>query len=160
MRQFKSLFLLALLLISAAGTAMAEPKVGIFGWWPGHWKWVEYKNFNSYLETGKDTQNTQWSREDWYVQDWISQNHDAFAMIDQWFKVDILREQDEADDVPLLVVGPMFYRLSGFDKRRVITTLDAVYGITDNGAHPVILLRDWKTRRQIGLYTKDGLQLE
>ena len=33
-------------------------------------------------------------------------------------------------------------------------------GVTDNNAHPVILLKDWRTKRQIGVFTKDGLQLE
>ena len=160
MKKINLLILLLVVVMSGAAPALAESKVGIFGWWPGHWQWAQYKNFNSYFEEGKKTQNTQWDEEDWYVQDWISQNEDGFKLIDGWFKTDILHELDTDDDVPNLVVGPMFYRLGGFDKRRVVTTLDAVYGVTEKGAHPIILLEDWKTRRQIGIYTKDGLQLE
>lgn len=159
MKKINLLILLLVFLGVGAGQAMAQ-KVGIFGWWPGHWTWTNYKNFNSYFEEGKKTQNTQWDEEDWYVQDWIAQNKDGFTLIQEWFRTDILRELDEDDDVPLLIVGPQFYRLGGFDKRRVLTTLDAVYGVTDKGAHKLILVQDWKTRRQIGVFTKDGLQLE
>lgn len=131
-----------------------------YGWWPGHWKWVDYKHFNGYIEKGKDSQNTQWGAEDWYVQDWLSQNQDNFKLIDGFYKADILRKQTDDDGVPVLIVGTNFYHLGGFDKRRVLTTLDTVYGITDGGDHPTIVLKDWHTDKEIGLFTKDGLQLE
>jgi hypothetical protein len=150
------------LILAVSALALSAPAFAAdgFGWWPGHWEWARYKNFNPYLEEGKKTQNTQWDEQDWYVQDWISQHGDGFKLIDGWFRTDILHEQDEEGGVPVVIVGPQFYRLSGFDKRRVMTTLDAVYGVTDNNAHPVILLKDWRTNRQIGVFTKDGLQLE
>lgn len=143
-----------------ASPVRAEPAPWVFGWWPGHWEWTHYKKFNPYLEKGKDTQNQQWAAEDWYVQDWLSQNQNNFALIDGFFKADILRKQTSDDDVPVLLVGPQFYHLGGFDKRRVLTTLDTVYGITESGEHPLIILKDWHTKREIGLFTKDGLQLE
>lgn len=150
------------LILASSVLALSAPAMaaGGFGWWPGHWQWAQYKNFNPYLEEGKKSQNTQWDEEDWYVQDWIAQNGDGFKLIDGWFRTNILHKQDEEGGVPVVIVGPQFYRLSGFDKRRVITTLDAVYGVTYNNAHPVILLKDWRTKRQIGVFTKDGLQLE
>ena len=72
----------------------------------------------------------------------------------------LVGELRAGDGVPVLLVGPQFYHLGGFDKRRVITTLDTVYGITESGEHPVIILKDWHTKREIGLFSKDGLQLE
>ena len=90
----------------------------------------------------------------------MSQNEDNFALIDGFFRADILREQTSEDNIPVLIVGPQFYRLGGFDKRRVMTTLDTVYGITESGKHPTIILKDWATKRQIGLFTRDGLQIE
>ncbi len=149
--------ILALAVMSAQGAQAAQRWVG---WWPGHWQWVEYKKFNGYLENSKHTQNQQWADEDWYVQDWLSQNQDKFKLIDGFFKSDIFREQAEDDGVPVLVVGPNFYRLGGFDKRRVVTTVDEVYGVTANGAYPVIVLKDWYTKRQIGVFNKEGLQIE
>ena len=120
-------------------------------------KWKEFKGYHPYLENGKETQNTQWSKEDWYVQDWTSQK-DPQALVEGFFKSDILREQTYERGQRALIVGPNFYRLGGFDKRRVITTVDAHYGITDNGG--IIILKDWKTKREIGVFTAEGLQIE
>ena len=120
--------------------------------------WQEYKQFNPYLERGKDTQNQQWADEDWYVQDWVAQSASPKALVDGFFRADILREQTMRDGVPVIIVGPQFYRLGGFDKRRVITSVDAVYGVTERGQ--AILLHDWRTKRQIGVFTREGLQLE
>ena len=160
MKKFNLLIMLGIFVLGLGGTAFAEPKPWRFGWWPGHWEWTSYKKFHPYLENGKETQNQQWAAEDWYVQDWLSQNQDGFKLIDGFFRNDILREQTTADDVPVVIVGPNFYRLGGFDKRRVMTTLDAVYGITESGEHPIILLKDWHTKREIGYFTKEGLQIE
>lgn len=133
--------------------------------WGGHWKteekWQDYKKGQPYLESGKESQNTQWNhKEEWFVQDWVAQHESGRELIAGFYRSDILREQTAKDGKPVLVVGPQFYRLSGYDKRRVITSVDSVYGITERGASSVILLHDWKTRRQIGVYGKDGLQLE
>ncbi len=156
----KLLICIGILGLVLAQPAMAERKAWEFGWWPGHWDWTSYKKFNPYVENGKQAQSQQWAAEDWYVQDWLSQNEDNFILIDDFFKTDILRKQTSDNDVPVLIVGPQFYRLGGLDKRRVVTTLDAVYGITERGTHPVIVLKDWNTKREIGLFTKEGLQLE
>lgn len=155
------LILLSILSISMAASGSASAaQYWPFGWWPGHWTWTSYKKFNPYLENGKETQNQQWAAEDWYVQDWLSQYKDEFKLIDGFYKSDILREQDDDSGVPVLIVGANFYRLGGFDKRRVLTTLDSVYGITASGEHPVIILKDWYTKKEIGVFTKNGLQIE
>ncbi len=154
------LILLALFLILGADKSFAQSKDSPFGWSYDHWKWNSHTKFNGYLEKGKDTQNQQWANEDWYVQDWVAQNKDAMTLVDGFFRTDILRSQDVDDGVPVVLVGPQFYRLGGFDKRRVMTTLDSVYGITESGLNPVIRLKDWFTKRDIGIFTKHGLQLE
>lgn len=160
MANVKILSLLALFLLALApGTAKAT-EFWPFGWWPGHWDWVQYKKFNGYLEKGTDTQNQQWREEDWYVQDWLAQNKDSLSLIEGFYRSDILREQTDDDGVPVLIVGTNFYHLGGFDKRRVITTLDHVYGITEGGEHRAIILKDWHTKKEIGLFTAEGLQLE
>ncbi len=159
MRIFKLLICLVIL-VGAGGHQASAAQLWTFGWWPGHWTWTSYKKFQPYVENGKESQNQQWGAEDWYVQDWLSQYHDQFVLIDGFFKSDILREQTEDGDTPVLIVGPNFYRLGGFDKRRVLTTLDTVYGITETGEHPTIILKDWHTKKEIGLFTKNGLQIE
>lgn len=160
MKKLKLLICLAILAGAMGASPAQAAQFWPWGWWPGHWTWTSYKKFNPYLEKGTDTQNQQWASEDWYVQDWLSQNKDNFALIDGFFRADILREQTESGDIPVLIVGPQFYRLGGYDKRRVVTTLDAVYGITANDDHPMIILKDWHTKKEIGLFTKEGLQLE
>lgn len=145
--------------LGAAQTASAA-QTWPFGWWPGHWKWMEYTAKQPYLENGKDTQNQQWAGEDWYVQDWLAQHKDGAELVNGFYKSDILREQTDEKGVPVLIVGANFYHLGGFDKRRVITTVDSLYGITESGKHPMIILRDWYTKKQIGLFTAEGLQLE
>ena len=160
MKTFKLLTLLAVLIAGTSTPALADLKAWKFGWWPGHEKWVQYKKYHPYLENGKHSQNTQWNEENWYVEDWVSQHGDAMELIDGFYKAAILQEQTVEDDKPILVVGPQFYRLGGLDKRRVVTTVDVVYGITENQPNRYILLKDWHTKRQIGVYTADGLQLE
>lgn len=164
MKKYNKLILLTFLTLFWAGlsvqTSHAATSLNPFGWWSGQDTWEKFKNYNPYLEKGKDTQNQQWAAEDWYVQDWVAQNKDGLTLIDGFFRADILREQADEKGMPVIYVGPQFYRLGGFDKRRVMTTLDAVYAITENPAHPTIFLKDWMTKRDIGIFTKEGLQLE
>jgi len=148
-------------LTGISGTARADSYAATpYLWTKDRTSWQEYKKYNPYLESGRETQNQQWANEDWYVQDWVAQSASDMALIDGFFRADILREQRFTNGVPTLVVGSNFYRLGGFDKRRVITSVDAVYGITERGQNPTILLYDWNTKKQIGLFTKDGLQIE
>ena len=65
----------------------------------------------------------------------------------------------DGDGVPYLEVGPNFYHLSGYDKRRVTQTLDAIYQVTANKPS-MYFLKDADTQRIIGTYTKEGLNLE
>lgn len=160
MAKVNKLILLAFLALASVPSATNAAQLWPFGWWPGHWDWVNYKHFNNHLETGKDTQNQQWSEEDWYVQDWLAQNKDNLSLIEGFFKSDVFRKLDEDDGVPVLIVGTSFYHLGGLDKRRVLTTLDEVYGITAAPENRVIVLKDWHTKREIGLFTREGLQLE
>jgi len=161
MTKFNRLICMGILGVSLSGAAMANSyEATPYRWGPERPSLPEYKDYHPYLENGKETQNQQWANEDWYVQDWVSQRPGDMALIDGFFKSDIIRSQTVDRGVPTLVVGSNFYRLGGFDKRRIITTIDAVYGITESGPRNVILLKDWKTNAQIGVFTKDGLQIE
>lgn len=146
-----------MIMISPAMADSYEPLPFLYGHY--HSSTPGSTEMQPYLEDGKETQNQQWAAEDWYVQDWVEQSESDMALVDGFFNSDIIRSQKIEKGVPTLVVGSNFYRLGGLDKRRVITTIDAVYGITDNGGGPIIL-KDWKTNAQIGLFTQDGLQIE
>ncbi|MEK7801226.1 MAG: hypothetical protein AAB276_02120, partial [Pseudomonadota bacterium] len=70
-----------------------------------------------------------------------------------------LKDNGRANGATYINVGPNFYHLSGQDKRRVISTLDAVYQVTAQQPG-MFYLRDPRTEKMIGTYTKDGLFLE
>jgi len=125
--------------------------------------WEEYRRHNYLLAPGVEAQNPGLMDPSWTPSDWIDQYKDPAVLINGFFETDILRRQTMSGEVTKLIVGPTFYRLGGDDKRRVITTYDAVYGITQGkqkDVAKVIILEDWLTRRAVGLYSKAGLQLE
>lgn len=81
-------------------------------------------------------------------------------LVQGFYRADIIREQNEKDGVPVLIVGPNFYRLSGYDQRRVTHIFDQAFGITHSKHNGVFTLQDWKTHCPVGLYTKHGLQIQ
>ncbi len=141
--------------------AQAEPKPWVFGWWPWHDDWTEYKKFNPYIEHPKLPQHEQWRTRPWEPSDWIKQrDNDAMNLIRGFYRTQIIYDQDVYRDVPVLVVGPNFYRLSGFDQQRVAETVDTAYAITKKRKNGMFILRDWHTRMPIGTFTRAGLHLQ
>lgn len=117
------------------------------------------ETFQPYLEDSRHLQVPQWAHEDWYVEDWTVQQ-DGMTLIQGFYAADILRDQTVGHaDLPVLVVGPNFYRLSGFDKRRVVHTVDVTYGLTDRKENAAFMLTDWYTKKPIGMFDKTGLRL-
>jgi hypothetical protein len=149
------LFVLTLC-VTVCTTAQAEPKPTYWNWWPSHWDNLDYE---PYLENAKHPHNSQWNRDKWLPRHWEEQRADGLSVIDGFYKADILRNQVEKNDLPILVVGPNFYHLGGQDKRRVTSMIDYVYKITEkeNGMYT---LEDWYTRQPIGVYTRYGLQMQ
>lgn len=112
-----------------------------------------------YLENPAHVQVPQWAHENWYAEDWTSQKS-GLELVKGFYDADILRNQTKAiSGVPILVVGPNFYRLSGYDKRRVSHIVDVTYGITSAKPDGAFLLRDWHTRKPIGVFDQNGLRL-
>lgn len=152
------LFFIALSMICVvSGAARAEPKPWIWGWWPSHWRNLDFK---PYLEDPKEPHNNQWDRQNWQPQDWIAQKGGADNLVRGFYFADILRGQYEDDGVPVLEVGPNFYRLGGQDKRRVAGTIDYIYQITAARDDGMFMLYDWNSKKPIGSYTRYGLQLQ
>lgn len=137
--------------------AQAEPKPTIWGWWPSHWQNMD---FEPYLENGKDPHNTQWDRKIWKPADWVAQKGSTQDLLKGFYSAEILSDQYVDDDVPVLEVGPNFYHLSGFDKRRVARTVDEVYQITSSKPDGMFMLYDWRTKKAVGIYTAHGLQIQ
>ncbi|MEM6780640.1 MAG: hypothetical protein AAF569_02125 [Pseudomonadota bacterium] len=147
-------------MIFIASPAFAEPKPWEFGWWPGHYDRVFNRQFNPHLENGKHPHNNQYFGKEWFAEDWLAQYENDLDLINNFYEADIFHGQDEDDGVPVLIVGPNFYRLSGYDKRRVTHVLDVVYNITDGHEAGMFRLDDWRTDNPIGFYTEQGLQIQ
>jgi hypothetical protein len=153
----KAILILAAIASFHAGPARAEPKPWIFGWWPDHWD----NNFHYYLEDDKRVHNSQWKDSKWQPKDWADQRPGGGPeLIKGFYTSRIITGQFQRDDIPVIEVGPGFYHLGGEDKRRVMATIDSVYGITASHDNAMILLYDWFTKKPVGLYNKVGLQIE
>lgn len=157
-----TLFLLGFLTVFAAAATDAEARSRShpFSWTDPPSVWDETKKFQPYLENAKHPHPSQWADQDWYAEDWISQRRSGLALVQGFYDSGIIRDQDTDGGMPVLVVGPNFYHLSGLDKRRVVHTVDVVYGVTRQNRQAAILLKDWYTKRTIGVFNDQGLALQ
>lgn len=151
--------------LGLAGDAEARKKqsswYGDGGFWSNnHEDYTRMKKFNPYLENSRHLQIPQWEHKDWYAEDWLSQK-DGMELISGFYAANILHDQvmEEGESIPTLMVGPNFYRLSGYDKRRVVHIVDVVYGITAEKKQGSFILKDWNTRMPIGAFDENGLRL-
>ncbi len=146
-------------LMSAPTKADGGGKLLDLWWWPSHWV---NQDFVPHFENGTDPHNTQWNsiNKNWTPQEWITQDGgDPFRLVNRWVKVGILQDRYMDGKVPVVIVGPNFYHLSGNDKRRVAATVDYVYNISTR-APGMFYLEDWKTEERIGYYTNRQLILQ
>lgn len=115
--------------------------------------------FHPYLEESRHLQIPQWQTKNWYLEDWTAQKSGDIILQDL-YRADIFKDQTvDRKKRPILVVGKNFYRLSGFDKRRVTTLLDKVYSVTENNPEGAFFLKDWQTKQFIGVFDENGLRL-
>ena len=154
--------LCAMIAIPAAQAGLkgsgSGPKPTIWAWWPSHWDNLDFK---PYIDHPTHVHNGQWDQDNWTPADWAAQRGgENMKVIDGFYKADIIRSQFTDDDVPVLEVGPAFYMLGGQDKRRVVEVIDDEFRITSGKLNGMFMLRDWRTRRDIGSYTAYGLQLQ
>jgi hypothetical protein len=153
-------------LCGSSGAMAQGPKPWIFSWGADHWANLNFEK--PYLEEGKPPHNSQWSHIDWAPQDWLAQHDNELTLIHDFYRAGIITDQYVkrkwfglgAEIIPVLEVGPAFYRLGGRDKRRVTDTFDTVYGITGNKVFGMYVLEDSITHKQIGTYTQYGLSIQ
>lgn len=156
------LFLLGFFAVvaGAAGDADARSRNHPLSWLEGPSVWDEAKHYQPYLENAKHPHPAQWADRDWYAEDWIAQRQNGLQLVQGFYNSGIIRDQEVDDGMPVLLVGPNFYHLSGYDKRRVVHTIDVVYGVTAQQQGAAITLKDWHTRRAIGYFDREGLTLQ
>ena len=148
---------IAAISFGAANTAQADSKYWYGDWSEKHW---ENQDYEPYYESAKWPHNSQWDYDDWKSSDWIAQEETKMQLINGFYNSDILRDQYMDDGMHVLEIGPNFYKLGGFDKRRVTQVVDEIFGITGNEVFGSFMLDDWESKKPIGIYTQQGLQLQ
>ncbi len=155
-RHIAAFIIMAGFLCAFAGISHADPKPSIFFWGPDHW---DEPQFRPYFHAPKDTIDRQWHESDLDPSDWLFQGETGVEIIKGLYANDVLTGQYIKKDIPVLEVGPIFYRLGDRDKRRVTALVDQVFQVTDQKENGLFYLNDWETKETIGVYTKHGLQL-
>lgn len=126
-------------------------------WWSSHWK---NQDFIPYYDNGTEPHDTQWDNKEWHPTDWITMNGGSGQdLINRWYTAKIIDSQSYDNDIPVLDVGINFYHLSGYDKSRVMQTVNYVYQITEKSPR-MFYLRDPQTDQIIGYFGSDGLILQ
>lgn len=120
----------------------------------------EHYGFKPYVSNW-DPQNDhpqQWDGQDWdpsmWNKDWTPE-----VTLNKFFKARIFERQfmrKGKPPVPVLELGPTFYKISDLDQRRALKLLADFTGVFNEG-FPVVELRDWHTEQIVGTYTPKGM---
>lgn len=99
-----------------------------------------------------------WEGQDWDTSKW-GRGWTSDSTLRKFFEARIFERQYMEDGkVPVLQVGPTFYKLSDLDQRRTLKLLTDHTGIFKKG-HKVVELVDWSTHEIVGTYTPKGMFL-
>lgn len=113
------------------------------------------------LKSNHDPQNdhpAQWAGQDWDPSMWNKDWTPELA-IRRFYAVRIFSAQYAEKNVPVLELGPTFWKLSDLDRRRAVKLLADYTHVLGQG-HAMIVLRDWKTKDNLGEYTAKGMYLK
>ena len=161
--------LCSVFILFAAADAQASPKPWYWSWWPSHW---DNQDFKPYQEDSKLPHNVQWKSglyagQEWHPENWIKAKGSIRAVLDGFYDNNVIKGQDVDGDMPVLIVGDGFMRLSGQEKRRVTDFIDYVFQVTTTapaGMYTIYYDRtdNWLFGRgnPIGMYTDKGLSLQ
>lgn len=119
----------------------------------------EHSDIRPYLEEAKMPHNMQWEDESWTPQSWIDDRGGEVALMDGFYKDGIVTDQFTKKDTPVLEVGRTFMSLSAPDKRKVLATVDYIFGMTQAGKG-MFSIQDHDSGKVIGIYTKQGVQFQ
>ncbi len=121
----------------------------------------EHSETQPYLDDSKIPHNTQWERDDWEPEDWIASKGSAKRVVDGLYAGNIITKQyEDGNDTPILEVGQGFMDLSAQDKRRVVMFVDHAFQVTSTAPDGMFYIYHQKSDEPLGLYTKQGLQLQ
>lgn len=111
----------------------------------------------------------QWDGQDWEPAAWDGQKWTAETALKGFYKNHTFHKQYMGGaervnnpkvqaQIPVLEVGPTFYKLSDLDQRRALKLLAQYTEVFERG-YTQIDLRDWKTRSSVGHFTPKGMFL-
>lgn len=99
-----------------------------------------------------------YSEQDWEPDQWKAPWTAEFA-IRKFFQMRIFeRQYMRYGQVPVVELGPVFYKLSDLDQRRTLKLLTDQAAVFEHG-YGVVELVDWSTHDLVGSYTQSGLSL-
>lgn len=129
-----------------------------WNWWSQNWK---QQTFKPYLAgDGKLSQRGLWDNDTWTPEAWIKDAGDEKRIMHDLYATDIVSDQyTDENNIPVLVVGQNFMRLSGTDQRRILMFIDHIFKITSaeqNGMFFVFYREN--EEKEIGVYDKNGFQ--
>lgn len=157
-------FLISLVFVAALpSSASAAPKVGQWlGWYPSNVERNEFTRYNPHLENGTHPHPEIWRKDSWQPSDWIGQGKSGEDLVNGFYQADIIRDHgiNEKQGVPVITVGPNFYRLGSKEKNRVIASISAVNNYAGPQSNGVVVLRDWYSHMDVGAFTAQGLMLQ
>lgn len=102
----------------------------------------------------------QWAGQDWdpsmWGKDWTPE-----TALRRFFRIRVFERQymrKSKPPVPVLELGPKFYKLSDLDQRRSLKLLADYTNVFGEGFANVQLI-DWYTHKQVGIYSPKGMFL-
>lgn len=154
MRKISFFALVCLLAFAAVSPAHAAKS---WGWWPSNWKTLD---FQPYLGGEKLLQRGLWDRDTWTPQAWIKDAGASERIIRDFYAYNIIRDQyTDSDNIPVMVVGDNFMKLSGTDRRRVMEFIDYVFEITKSEPDGMFYVYNYQNMKEpIGVWNKYGFQ--
>jgi hypothetical protein len=171
----RALFLCFLMTLSVSAQALADTDLRTSGRsidgktvYPAHL--FTKPEFDEFLEhnSNHDPQNQhpqQWQGQDWDEKAWQGSGWTTENTLKNLFQNDVFRTQFirsghdnsiKASGVPVLVLGPTFYKLSNLDQRRSVKLLVDRAGLFNRG-YSMVELQDWYNKKAVGNYTPRGL---
>jgi hypothetical protein len=100
----------------------------------------------------------QWKGQDWDPSKWNPKQWTPEIAVKKFYEGRIFERQYMRGAVPVVVLGPTFYKLSDLDQRRTLKLLTDHTDIFGKG-YQMVELRDWHSKNAVGSYTPKGMYL-
>ena len=152
-------FLLVFVTAFASFSQFAEARKQGYFWrfFKENWQTMD---FQPYLGHQQIRQRSLWDGDDWTPEGWIKDAGDERRIMRDLYQSHIIVDQYKDDqNIPVLVVGDSFKKLSDLDTRRVLKFVDHIFEITvseEHGMFYVYHIDDFKT--PMGIYNEYGFQ--